>query len=289
MFNFGIEKLFGKNKIKKEESPVVQEIQQPVEEPHKTQTIEDVRKAKQDIMDLKSKKEEILNKLRDKKDEAYEEGVQQFKRDTEAMNLDKKSTSRKRTETFNDLMKDTEAELVQISKEIIDKQKEFSLEPSYVEVLEARRKRVEDVIGRIKNKFAPEYRTIQSNIISYLGESERVEKMTVHESTTLNNFRQYVLETNVSIPEVADFYEKVKGLRFYEEDGLASFKKEFNEFRKIIKDKIKENTVYKTIAEEKEAEIQIQRGVSLHDEITKLLNDARKKEGKFEPQNSKYF
>jgi hypothetical protein len=205
------------------------------------------------------------------------------------MNLDKKSNSRKRTETFNDLMNETEEELVKISQEISDKQNEFNLEPSYVEVLEGRRKRVREEIERINNKMAPEYRKIQGSINSYFGEEERLAKLSVHESTTLNNFREYILAANVSIPEVKDFYEKVKQLRFYEESGLEEFKKEFKEFQKIIKNKIIENTVYKTPAEEKEAHIQIQRGIHLDDEITKVLNEAKNKEGKFEPTNPKYF
>lgn len=66
-------------------------------------------------------------------------------------------------------------------------------------------------------------------------------------------------------------------------------KKEFKFFKEKIDEIIKEKTEYKTSAEENEAYTQIERGVRLDNEISKVLAEARNKEGKFEKPNSKYF
>ncbi len=89
-------------------------------------------------------------------------------------------------------------------------------------------------------------------------------------------------DKGADLPEVSSFLEDVKGFNGNShEDELVgkiiAFKKEIEKVRD-------QKNVYKTPAEKKEADEQIYRGITLIDDITKVLNQVKNKEGKFASQ-----
>ncbi len=134
-----IEKWFGGPKdITKEleEKPVeVVEVKAP-------KTIGDIKQAKEDIAHLQEKRQEMLDHHRDTIEELRALGVNEYKPDAAP-----------RTETVKDILNPIEEELVAISNEITEKRAEFDLQPSHVEVLDARLQRLEDLKAREEADF----------------------------------------------------------------------------------------------------------------------------------------
>lgn len=135
-----IERWFGGPKdVSKEleEKPV-----EVVKEEKAPKAIGDIKQAKGDIANLQEKRQGILNHHRDTTEELRALGANEYKPD-----------SAPRTETVKDILNPIEEELVAISKGITDKRTEFDLQPSHVEVLDARLQRLEDLKAREEADF----------------------------------------------------------------------------------------------------------------------------------------
>lgn len=123
------------NKHPEENPVVVPEV--------KKNTIEDIKQAKEELGELQTKRQEILNQHRDTVQELRDLGVNEFNPD-----------SAPRTKTVNDVLNPIEEELQTISKEITEKRKDFDLQPNRVEVLTSRLSRLEDLKKREEDEFA---------------------------------------------------------------------------------------------------------------------------------------
>lgn len=166
--------------------------------------------------------------------------------------------------------------------------KDYDLDPKPEEVYAARIDMLTHELNRIQNNIAPEYRQIKDSMVSYFGSSKEPNRAKLQDHSTLNNFREYVIMKNSGIPEVADFYEKIKSLSLYEDNGKDVFAKEFEVFKDNIENAIKEKTLYKTEGELNEIYKKIDRLARLIDENIVQLREAEKKTGRFGDQ-SKYF
>lgn len=262
-------KLFGGKKESKEEEDIVVAKENKEVEYKAPKSLSDVVEAKEKLEVLKNKRKEQLTEYRQTKDAIKKAGVQEFENQDRPV---------KRTNTFNELLEHQEIELEEISQEIEDIRKEFDLQPSHVQRLEDRRERVRDYIESLEKKMAPEYRAVKSKIAGFFGSIENVKKGAQRDGQQVNHFLDAIKDTE--LPEVKSFLIKIHGLNPYENgDKIGD---EIYNLTNEIEKGIKEHTFYKTPGEEREAYIQIERGVRLEDKIVKLLSDAKNKEGKFE-------
>lgn len=273
---FGLEKYLPKKKETPQEEVNEEVIElTPETFKKKTKTLEKTIEAQEEIETLKEKRKEKLIEYREKKDEIKKVGVAEFEDEKRPV---------KRTETFNELLNDTEKELAEISQKVEDIREEFDMQPSHVQRLEDRRERVREYIESIKQKMAPEYREVKGKITNFFGDLENVKNNAKRDGKQTTYFLDAIKDSNV--PEVKSFFIKIQGLNPYENgEKIAD---EIYNLVNEIESGIKEHTFYKTPAEEREAQIQIERGVRLDDEITKLLRDAKNKEGRFENKKG-YF
>lgn len=273
------------NPFKKSESPNNNQgpatneyvVKNEPKEERKPKTMEDTLTAKLELDELKKQRLETLSGLRTQKDEIRAVGVAEFENENHPV---------KRTETFNDLVNNTEAELAEISQKIGDIRNEFNFTPSHVERLIERSQRVNDYIESIKQKMAPEYRAVESKINNFFGPDSFENLFETKDINAVGNFIRSLNKDNADLPEVKKFLDKIHGLNAYEnsEDILTELKS----FRKEILKVINEKTFYKTPGEVNEAYSEINRGIALSDEITKMLSDAKNKQGDFKNQKG-YF
>lgn len=269
-FGVGKESSEGENKTENQETL-------PEAEERKVKKIYQVKIAKQELEALQSERKEKIKEYREKKDEIKELGVAEFEDEFRPV---------KRTETFNDLISSTEKDLQEISEKIGQIREEFDLTPSYVKILEERRERVRGYIENIRQKMAPEYRAVESKINNFFGENPPSRNFTDGERVRI--FLESLQKDNADLPEVKEFTDKFSGVSLYENEGVGFAEKEINDFRKIIKETITEKTEFKTKGEINEAYEEINRGISLDDRISKILTDAKNKEGDFKNQKG-YF
>jgi chromosome segregation ATPase len=267
---FGMGKWFGDKKESKEEEDIVVAKEENKKVEYKApKSLSDVVEAKEKLEVLKNKRKEQLREYRQTKDAIKKAGVQEFENQDRPV---------KRTNTFNELLEHQEIELEEISQEIEELREEFDLQPSHVQRLEDRRERVRDYIESLEKKMAPEYRAVKSKIAGFFGSIENVKKGAQRDGQQVNHFLDAIKDTELA--EVKSFLIKIHGLNPYENgDKIGD---EIYNLTNEIEKGIKEHTFYKTPGEEREAYIQIERGVRLEDEIVKLLSDAKNKEGKFE-------
>lgn len=243
----------------------------------KPKTIEDVKNAKAELDELKTQRLEVLSNLRAQKDEIRAIGVAEFEDENRPV---------KRTETFNDLVSETEKELAEISQKIGDIRNEFDFTPTHVERLTERRDRVNDYIESIKQKMAPEYRAVEAKINGFFG-TDSLERVYRHrEPSDVAIFLESLSKEKVILPEVKNFLDKVQGLSVY--DKGEEILTELKSFRTEILKAIDEKTFYKTPGEVNEAYYKIDRGIRLTDEITKILSDAENKYGDFKNQKGSF-
>lgn len=262
---------FGKKKQNLEEKKIdtLEVFVEPVEEvPRQPKTMEDVEKAKADLESLKAERFGKIKELRNKKDEIRGLGVSEFEDEFRPV---------KRTETFNDLITQTEQELAEISQKIGDIRNEFDFNPKYVEILEERRKRVVDYISYLGEKKAQNYRGLLKDIISSFGEDfSRVWP----DGRNLEVFLDSLKSKREEFPEVSNFLDSIQGLSPYEH--TEKIVQALKNFRQKVQESISEKSFYKTQGELDEVQKQINRGIRLDDEITKILTEAKNKEGRFE-------
>lgn len=193
----------------------------------------------------------------------------------------------------------TEERMQKVREEILEGDREiretiealrndYNLDPKPEEVYAARIDMLTHELDRIQNNMAPKYREIENSMISYFGSLEELNRAKLQDYNTLERFREYVIMKNYSIPEVGDFYQKIKSLNLYEDADKNIFSKEFEVFKVNIEHAIKEKTLYKTKGEIDDMHKKIDRLVHLIDQNTRLLRDAEKKTGRFGDQ-SEYF
>ncbi len=134
--------------------------------------------------------------------------------------------------------------------------------------------------------MAPEYRAVESKINNFFGPDSFENLFETKDINAVGNFIRSLNKDNADLPEVKKFLDKIHGLNAYEnsEDILTELKS----FRKEILKVINEKTFYKTPGEVNEAYSEINRGIALSDEITKMLSDAKNKQGDFKNQKG-YF
>lgn len=113
------------------EALAVEEVQE------KPKTIADIKQAKEDLAQMQALRQEILEKHRDTTEELADIGVREIPYGDVA-----------RSETYNDVLNPIEEELTALSAEIVQKREEFDLDPSRVEVLDARLDRLKDLEDR---------------------------------------------------------------------------------------------------------------------------------------------
>ena len=243
----------------------------------KPKTIEEVLIAKTELDELKEQRLEALSNLRTQKDNVRAIGVAEFEDENRPV---------KRTETFNDLVSETETELAEISQKIGDIRAEFNFTPTHVERLTERRGRVNDYIESIRQKMAPEYRAVESKMNSFFGSDSFENVFRIKDVNAINIFLESLNKDSANLPEVKSFLDKIHGWNAYE--NRENILTELKSFRNEILKAIDEKTVYKTPGEINEAYSEINRGVALSDEITKMLSDAKNKEGNFKNQKG-YF
>ncbi len=185
-----------------------------------------------------------------------------------------------------DKAKEIRSQVLEGGKEISDQineiRKEYGINPTSVEMYSGRLDMILKEVKRIEDNMAPEYRDLSNKMHHYFGDqnSPYLEKLSVHEHSTINNFKTYVLDSSV-VPEAQQLSEKIKTLRGHEDSDLVTIKSELKAFRELMNQKVKENTTYKTPGELKDAQIRIKRLIHLADQMVRSLRDAENKEGIF--------
>lgn len=119
------------------------ETTEPVKEESKNKTLDDIRRAQEDLGALQSKRQELLNKHRDNTAELADLGVREIP-----------TGGVTRSETFNQILNPLEEELLAISSEINEERTEFDLQPHRTEILKNRMERLEELRNRDESEFA---------------------------------------------------------------------------------------------------------------------------------------
>lgn len=271
IFSFGGKKDEDENMGVNSETSDVPELKKP-------KTMEDVLTAKDELEGLKGQRKQKLNEYREKKDQVTTAGVAEFKNEDRPV---------ARTETFNELLADTEKELAEISQKITEIRTDFDMKPNHVQRLTERKDRIDTYVESIRQKMAPEYRELKEKIIGFYGRTENIEQNVIKkiEVQGINIFLDSI-KNKMNLPEIESFFTKIHGLNLYE--NKEKIAQEIVVLYRDIEGAIVDKTFYKTPAEEREAEEKIQRGAELSHKVYKMLQDARNKEGDFKNQKG-YF
>lgn len=176
----------------------------------KPKTITEVDQANKDLYKLEDQRKELLSKSREEKKVARSVGVNEFEKD-----------SKKRTQTFIELTKDTQDELVKISEEIGKIRDEFNLHPSREKMLKDRIERLEELkkieeenffkteSGKEVYDLQDQIKRIQDQIKQQFGETLK--------SEDLRNpmYERFQNEINAVKEKISKFYETKKDAKDY--------------------------------------------------------------------------
>ena len=230
-------------------------------------TFKEVQEAKNELSALQEDREEKIKNLRNQKDEIRKLGVAEFKDEFRPV---------KRTETFNDLVAESERGLAEISEKIGSIREEFDFNPKHVDILEERKARVGEYITYIEGKLLVPQRDFLKKMNSFFGED--LSKIWVDNRNTEVFIESLKSETE-KLPEVQTFLDLIEGVSGYDKPDIV--KDALEKLKHDVNENIKINSVYQTEGEIKEAYDQMNRGVRLMDNISKTLTEAKNKEGRF--------
>lgn len=134
-----------------------------------------------------------------------------------------------------------------------------------------------DYISYLLEKKAQNYRDLLKNITSAFGEN--ISRVWT-DARNLNFFLDSLQSKRQEFPEVSNFLDSIQGLGPYEH--TEKIVEALKIFKQKIKEAVDEKSFYKTEGELNEVQDQINRAIRLQDDITRILTEARKKEGRFE-------
>ncbi len=179
----------------------------------------------------------------------------------------------------------------EISKQIMDIRNEYNIQATPVEVYSMRYKMISNEVERITNNMAPEYSKLLLSLNNFFGDTnDSIKNHIINQNGKgISSFKDYLAKDFKENDEVLKFLTNIKDINLYNADNEPQVLDAVLQLKENLKNKIQQETTYKTPGEKRDMQIKLQRLVRLLDNITRELRNAENKEDRFESEQKNHF